>query len=85
MALPIKSLPTLLRRIPLFVEVWCREFSRKDALLGVAEINLSSVFTAEKVIAEVYKSFRQLQVPFVNEALSIILSYKVVAPEGIKQ
>jgi len=41
-----------LTRIPLFVEVWCREFSRKDALLGVAEINLSSVFTAEKVIAQ---------------------------------
>eukprot|EP00795_Rhopilema_esculentum_P005989 gene5989-11355_t len=55
----VQLLGQTLTRIPLIVEVWHRDPTRKDALLGVCQIDLSSVFTADKVSTQ-GNNYRQI-------------------------
>lgn len=47
-------------RIPLMVEVWHRDANRKDALLGICEVNLSTVFGSEKAHLEVRSAHSEI-------------------------
>eukprot|EP00112_Aurelia_sp_Birch-Aquarium-sp1_P009678 Seg2106.2 transcript_id=Seg2106.2/GoldUCD/mRNA.D3Y31 product="Centrosomal protein of 120 kDa" protein_id=Seg2106.2/GoldUCD/D3Y31 len=65
-----------LSRIPLMIEIWHRDAHRKDALFGVCQIDLSCVFSAEKIVVQGEK-YRQIHSQVAN-ILSPSSSKKVI-------